>query len=334
MSAARSLALIFYEHTTCFSTCRLIEADTFSSILCYVRAVTPTSLARLVEPSSYKFRKILNEFPDMLKPTFSTAEVKHGVPHFMPTKDRPAFARARRLVPDRPKIAKQNFSEMEKMDISSPCGMQTKRCWRPCGNYRKLKDFIAPDRNPISHIHDLSARLKGKTIFSKIGAIIRFQLPLKKFLRQQLSLRLVCGNFYAWNSAAQTFQRLVDFILQDIDSAFVNLDDILIASSTEKEHLDDLKAVFRRLTDHGLVIRLEKCLFCVSSLVFLGHRVSKNGSRPTQAKAKVIQTFPQSSDVKGLQEFLGMINFYHRFLPNIAATLSLLYGALKLSKPQ
>ncbi|KAK3752626.1 hypothetical protein RRG08_008769 [Elysia crispata] len=139
---------------------------------------------------------------------------------------------------------------------------------------------------------------------------------------------------FGLKSAAQTFQRLMDSVLQEIDSAFVYLDDILIASPTEKEHMDDLKAVFRRLIDHGLVIRLEKCLFGVSSLEFLGHQISKKGSSPTQAKVKVIQTFPQPSTVKGLQEFLGMINFYHRFLPNIAATLSPLYGALKSSKPR
>ena len=62
--------------------------------------------------------------------------------------------------------------------------------------------------------------------------------------------------------------------------------------------------------------------------------MSKNGSAPTQAKVEVIQNFPQPSTIKGLQEFLGMINFYHRFLPNIASILSPLYGALKSSKPQ
>ena len=65
------------------------------------------------------------------------------------------------------------------------------------------------------------------------------------------------------------FQILMDSVLQNVDSTLVYLDDILIASSAEKEHLDDLKAVFRRSTDHGLVIRLEKCLFVVSSLEFL-----------------------------------------------------------------
>ena len=95
---------------------RLIEADTFSGIPCYVSAVALTNLAP-VEPSSNKFRKLLNEFPDLLKPTFSTAEVKHGVHHFILTKNNPVFAQARHLAPDRLAIAKKEFSEMEKIGI-------------------------------------------------------------------------------------------------------------------------------------------------------------------------------------------------------------------------
>ena len=116
---------------------------------------------------------------------------------------------------------------------------------------------------------------------------------------------------FGLKNAGQTFQRLMDSVLQDIDYAFVYLDDILIASDSKTSHIEDFKTVFHRLKDHGLVIRLEKCLFGVPSIEFLGHHVSAVGSSPTSSKVEAVKNFPQPETVKSLQEFLGMINFYH-----------------------
>ena len=89
-----------------------------------------------------------------------------------------------------------------------------------------------------------------------------------------------------------------------------------------------------RLQEFGLVIKLEKCLFGEKSLNFLGQQISQFGSIPLPDEVKAIEDFPKPSTVKGLQEYLGMINFYHRFLPHAALSLQPLYRALTKSQPR
>lgn len=132
---------------------------------------------------------------------------------------------------------------------------------------------------------------------------------LFEFLRMPFGLK----------NAAQAFQRLMDGVLRDMDCCFVYLDDVLVSSSNQ--HKEDLQAVCRLLSSNGLVLNREKCLFGQSSVSFLGHNVSSNGITPLAEKVRAISDFPTPQDKQGLQRFLGMLNFYHRFLPGIASTL-------------
>ena len=101
-----------------------------------------------------------------------------------------------------------------------------------------------------------------------------------------------------------------------------------------KNILQDIRAVCSRPQDSGLVIKLEKCLFGHRFLDFLGHKVFQFGSIPLPEKVKAITDFPKPSTTKGLQELLGMINFYHRFIPHAASHLLPLNDALHKTQTQ
>lgn len=119
-------------------------------------------------------------------------------------------------------------------------------------------------------------------------------------------------------NAAQTFQRFVNKIIQGLGFCFAYLDDILIASKNEEEHLRHLRTLLSRLNDYGVVISLDKCVFGQSQIEFLGYSISEHGTKPLESKVASIRNFKQPETVEQLKRFLGMLNYYRRFLPKAA----------------
>ena len=97
---------------------------------------------------------------------------------------------------------------------------------------------------------------------------------------------------FGFKNAAQTFQRLMDGILRDIGFAFVYLDDILVASVSKSQHMEHLRRIFELLFSNGLVIIKSKCVFGVSELDYLGHKVTKNGISPLPSRIQAIDELP------------------------------------------
>jgi hypothetical protein len=134
---------------------------------------------------------------------------------------------------------------------------------------------------------------------------------LFEFLRLTFGLR----------NAGSTFQRLMDRVLAGLAFAFVYLDDIIIASPSMEQHQQDVEEVFRRLQVAGLVINFEKCTFAVPEVDFLGHRVSASGFAPLPSRVAAIQKYLRLATVKQLLPFLGVFNFYRRFMRAAAKIL-------------
>ena len=107
------------------------------------------------------------------------------------------------------------------------------------------------------------------------------------------------------------------------------IDDILVTGSNESEHLRNLEQVFNRLKEHGIRLRKDKCVFLSHSVDSLGHRIDAEGIHPLPSKVEAMVKAPAPRNITELKSFLGMVNYYAKFLPNVSTHLFPLYALLK-----
>ena len=109
----------------------------------------------------------------------------------------------------------------------------------------------------------------------------------------------------------------------------VYLDDILVSGGSTEEHLRNLETVFTRLEQAGRRVKRSKCSFMLSSVEYLGFRISAEGLQPTTEKVHAVHSAPAPEDVTQLKSFLGLINHYGKFLPDLSEVLAPLYRLLQ-----
>jgi hypothetical protein len=127
---------------------------------------------------------------------------------------------------------------------------------------------------------------------------------------------------FGLRNAGNTFQRKIDRVKTQLEFCFAYQDDLEVASKDDIQHRLHLRQVFLCLRQHGLVINAEKCVFGAPSIDFLGHRVTAGGVTPLPTYVSAVLDFPRPNTVKEVQGFLGLLNFYRRFLPAVALPCS------------
>jgi len=127
--------------------------------------------------------------------------------------------------------------------------------------------------------------------------------------------------FFGITNLLATFQAMINKILRDMINegkvaAFV--DNILVGTETEKGHDKIVEEVLKRLEENDLYVKLEKCMWKVRKIGFLGVIIGSNGTEIEKEKVDGVLSWPEPKNVKNVRKFLGLTNYYRRFIKDFA----------------
>ena len=201
------------------------------------------------------------------------------------------------------------------------------------GDYKITINQAAPTEiYPLPRAEELHANLARGKCFTKLDMSNAYlQLPLDDDSKQYVTVNTHEGLFqynrlpFGISSAPAIFQRHMKTLLQGLKGVAVYIDDILVTGPTLEEHLQNLEKVLEKLQSAGLRLNKEKCFFLRPSIDYLGHVIDQDGIHPTQEKVTAIKEALRPKNVTELRSFLGLVNYYAKFLPNLSTKLFPLY---------
>ena len=169
--------------------------------------------------------------------------------------------------------------------------------------------------HPLPKIDEMYAKLKGAKVFSTIDLRsgyhhIAFVMPFGKYEFLMVPFGLTQAPAY--------FQLVMNKVLKGLKFTMMYLDDIIIFSQDELQHLEHLEIVFSHLWEAGLKMKCSKCDFFKSEIHYLGHLISPEGISPLPNKLYSIKHMPVPNSTKEIKQFLGLTGYYRKFVPRFA----------------
>lgn len=212
---------------------------------------------------------------------------------------------------------------------------------RMCGDYKStVNQAIKSETYPLPTADQLFSNLAGSTVFSQLDLNQAYQqLAVDDETADLLTVNTHRGLFrvtrlpFGVSTAVAIFQRYMEELLVGLPGVHVYLDDIIVGGRDAKEHNERLRSVLKRIKDDNIRLNQDKCTFGTSEVTFLGYRIDATGIHPTEEKVEALKNAPQPENKQQLQSFLGLLNFYNRFLRGAAHILEPLHRLLEKNQP-
>ncbi|XP_018395972.1 PREDICTED: uncharacterized protein K02A2.6-like, partial [Cyphomyrmex costatus] len=302
----------------------------------------------LVELSCNKrLKNLLEKYANLISDDFEPIKKIKAQLNLKPN-SQPVFLRSRQVPFQIKNKVENELNRMVKAGILKPVEAST---WatpivpvlkkdggvRICGDFSvTVNSCLIVDEHPLPTHEELFAKMAGCNVFSKIDLKQAYlQLELRNEDKEILTLNTSKGLYqcnrlmYGVASASAIWQRTIENILKNIPDITVFLDDIKIASVNVEKHFEILELVLNRLSEYNIRINLEKCAFLKSQISYCGHIIGMDGIKKEKKKMEAVEKLPRPKNVSEVRAFIGLINYYGRFIENMSDILKPLNDLLK-----
>ena len=205
-----------------------------------------------------------------------------------------------------------------------------------------MNEKTVGDAYPLPNITEILDQLGGSKYFSIMDLASGFhQIPMDPESKEKTAFSTPYGHLefnrmpFGLKNAPATFQRVMDQVLTGLQGIelFVYMDDIVIYATSLEEHSRKLKSLLGRLKTAGLALQPEKCYFLKREIAYLGHVITQEGVKPDPKKIEAVEKFPIPKNKRNIKQFLGLIGYYRKFIPDFAKLANPLTVILKDKVP-
>ena len=286
-----------------------------------------------------QIKALVDEFSDIFAKNSEDIGETDFVHKIKLISDEPVKSKAYRIPNSQKIIVEKELEKMLSIGVikrsnspwSSPVVLVKKKdgSVRFCVDYRRLNALTVKDNYPLPYIDETLEGFIGKTHFSTLDLISgywQFQMDpesqlFTSFVTHKGTFMFLRMPFGLCNAGA-SFQRAMEEVCQDLPQSTAYIDDVITASTGFENHLNDLRKVFIKLRLAKLKIKPSKCKFGCSEIKFLGFIVSREGIKVCQSRSDTIENYPRPKNAKAIQRFIGLINYYRKFIKDFATIAS------------